>query len=93
MARIPEAKPGSLQGGLSRADTGPRVCSKEEWKSRPVGKRGRGLLRSFERHWEEVRNTERTNGASQQHFRNANLVAASTTHYRGEMQSRGNYLG
>lgn len=56
----------------------------EEWS---------GLLSSSERHWEEVRNTEQTNGASQQHFRNTNLVAASTTHYRGEMQSRGNYLG
>lgn len=62
-------------------------------KNRRMGKRGRGLLSSFERCWEEVRNTEQTNGASQQHFRNANLVAASSTHYRGEMQSRGNYLG
>lgn len=43
---------------------------------------GAGVFSLFERHWEEVKNTEQINNASQLQFRNANQVAASKTHYR-----------
>lgn len=65
-------------------DTGPRVHGQEEQKVKwgRVGGGGAGVFSLFERHWEEVKNTEQINNASQLQFRNANQVAASKTHYR-----------